>query len=501
MAEKIKANKSVQNKKEWKKGGKMKLITFVCTLAFVSFIAVSSYAEVQNIKVGGDLQVYGVAESNLDLDSSGNQTSEATDGVQDGEYITSYVRLYLSADLTDNVAAYIRLLNERDWGDTVTTAAALPNIGVPSPITARTDLDVHLDLAYVTFKDVLGYPLTVTVGRQELLYGEGFLIADGEISTLDGSYEYDLRKSFDAIRASIDLKPFTLDLFTAKFIEGVTANTDCDLYGVNLTYDYLDQATFDVGYYAVSYYHQPNVTGSGIINANDDSYTVTVRGEGEPLPQLIPGLFLKGEVAYQWGNKVETSSQTRADRDAWGGYVGAEYLFDFLMEPYIKTNLVIMTGDETYADKKHQKFDPLFSGEVYGLIANDRDLLSLNEVTRASRSDLTGEAMTNMRIFSLGGGLKPTESLKFDLTWYNYDVQDHWMNARGTGFGDEIDIKFDYDYTEDVKLGLAIAVFNPDSTDLGVDTTKEGVSTTLAANLVQRDDAAAQVIGSMKVSF
>lgn len=482
-----------KNKEEWKK---MRTINLICALALVLFVTHSVQAEVQNIKVGGDIQVYAVTEDDLDLDSSGISTGDTPVG--EGEYITSYARLYLSADLTDNVAAYIRLLSERDWGDDATAlGTAAPNAGVLNPNANRTDLDVELDLAYVTFKDVLGYPLTLTIGRQELFYGEGFLIADGEVNSYDGSFEYDLKKSFDAIKASFDLKPFTLDLFTAKFIEGVTSNTDADLYGVNLTYDYLDQATFDVGFFATSY-HPELVTNviTGTANAaDDDLYAISFRGEGEPLPQLIPGLFVKGELVYEWGDKLEGTTQS--DRDAWGGYGGLEYLLDFYMEPYIKTNLVIMTGDKTYGDSKYQKFEPLFSGEVYGLIANDRDLLGLNEVTRASRSDLTGEAITNMRIFSLGGGIKPTESTKIDFTWYSYDVQNKWVNASGDGFGDEIDITFDYDYTEDVRLGLTIAVFNPEGNELALDRTKEGISATSP----NRDDTATQVVGSLKVSF
>ena len=471
-------------------------MTVLCALALVVFMVNPIQAEVQNIKVGGDLQVYGVTEADYDLDNAANSSGDTTDG--GGDYLTSYVRLYLSADMTDNVAAYIRLINERDWGDNTALGTAAPNTGVVNPATDRTDLHVDLDLAYVTFKDVLGYPLTVTVGRQELFYGEGFLIADGEVYTASGTYEYDLRKSFDAIRASIDLKPFTVDLFTAKFIETVLqASQDCDLYGVNVTYDYLDQATFDVGLFATNYHPELvlNTTTATANSADDDCYTISVRGEGEPLPQLIPGLFLKGELAYQWGDKLEEVHIT--DRDAWGGYGGAEYLFDFFMEPYIKTNLVIMTGDKTYGDSKHQKFEPLFSGEVYGLIANDRDILGLNEATRASRSDLTGEAMTNMRIFSLGGGLKPTESTKVGLTWYNYDVQNKWVNARGSNFGDELDITFDYDYTEDVRLGMTIAVFDPAGKDLSLDTSKEGIPATTR----DRDDTATQVVGSLKVSF
>ena len=457
----------------------MKPIIFVCALAVALFLTPSLHAEVQNIKVGGDVQVYGVSESDYDLDDSASDAGS-------NDYITSYVRLYLSADMTDNVAAYIRLINERDWGGGITLGTTDPNTGIPA---AAGNDDIELDLAYVTFTDVLGYPLDLTVGRQELFYGEGFLIGDGDLNT-GGSYDYNLRESFDAVKASIDLRPFTLDLFLAKFIEGITQNTDCDLYGMNLTYDYLDQATFDFGLFATSYHPElvTNASNNTANSADEDCYTFSVRGEGEPLPQLIPGLFLKGEVAYQWGDKLE--SVTVSERDAWGGYGGAEYLFDFYMEPYVKTCMVIMTGDDKHGDDNYEKFEPLFGSETYGLIANDGDVLGLNAATRYSRSDLTGGAMTNMRIFSLGGGLRPTESTKVDLTWYNFDVQDKYANANGDNFGNEIDITFDYDYTEDVQLGLTIAVFNPSADDL-----------TVSESSIKRDDTASQVVGSLKVSF
>jgi hypothetical protein len=98
--------------------------------------------------------------------------------------------------------------------------------------------------------------------------------------------------------------------------------------------------------------------------------------------------------------------------------------------------------------------------------------------------------MTNMRVFSLGGGLRPTEATKVDVTWYNYDVQDKWSSASGDGFGNEFDIIVDYDYTEDVRLGMTIAIFNANGDDL-----------TVSESSIMRDDTATQVVGSLKVSF
>src|SRR3989338_8971955 len=98
-----------------------KRLIMILALAFVVGIAFSAYAEVQNVKVSGDINVQGVSRNNLIL--RGNSNAPKFDDVQTAfnEYdrrisgIISQMRLRVDADLTDNVSTTVRLINERVW--------------------------------------------------------------------------------------------------------------------------------------------------------------------------------------------------------------------------------------------------------------------------------------------------------------------------------------------------------------------------------------------------
>jgi len=60
--------------------------------------------------------------------------------------------------------------------------------------------EVFIDNLYLKIRDALKLPVTLTIGRQNIFLGEGFVILDG--NTYDGSRS----AYFDALRADIDLK-------------------------------------------------------------------------------------------------------------------------------------------------------------------------------------------------------------------------------------------------------------------------------------------------------
>ena len=145
-----------------------KRLILVLALAFVVSIAVCAYAEVQNVKVSGDLLMRAISRTNFTLN-------------KDDKYkvggLTSTARLRVDADLTDNVIATVRLLNERSWGAN--------SLGIPSGygkiiggIVDSVGDSVTIDLAYLTLKEFLYSPLTLTVGRQELRFGNALIIGD-----------------------------------------------------------------------------------------------------------------------------------------------------------------------------------------------------------------------------------------------------------------------------------------------------------------------------------
>ncbi|MCX7927601.1 MAG: hypothetical protein N2606_05640, partial [Candidatus Omnitrophica bacterium] len=172
-------------------------------LALVVGITFSAYAEVQNVKVGGDLGVIGATRSNLDF------TKDA-----DADAWVGQARVKIDAELTDNVGVTFRLLNERVWGGTADDNSE----------------EVDVDLAYVTMKeflnDTVGFPWTVVVGRQNIQLGSGLLIGAAGTNKSNttqlpaGLGDLSLSSAFDAIVNVMDFSPLTVTAAYVKASEG-----------------------------------------------------------------------------------------------------------------------------------------------------------------------------------------------------------------------------------------------------------------------------------------
>ena len=260
----------------------------IFAFAFVIAACCSAYAEVQNIKVSGDIESLAVFRNAFDLKSkearNGLNAVAPSAGIgiptdivgtffQQGtssNFFLTQARVRVDADLTDNVSATLRLIGEWMWGKEDT-----------GPIPRDSDTSVHVDLAYVTLKEFLYSPLTLIVGRQELHYGNDMIIGDPDTNMYasNGSIPGDLskRKAFDAIRAILNYDPLVIDLVYSKINGTALLNTgsqlrfglpqlrdlngayiersgdrlddDSDLFGINAKYDLGRKNTIVEGYY------------------------------------------------------------------------------------------------------------------------------------------------------------------------------------------------------------------------------------------------------------
>jgi hypothetical protein len=144
-------------------------------LASLGVGAAPAMADVQNVKISGDIDAKAIWHENYDLKKEDNTESETNATVtrfQDDEgFALSTVRVRIDADLTDNVSTAVRLLNQRKWGaDDADTG------------------DIEINLANVTLNELLYSPLTVTVGRQDLQYGRGFIVGSGLLLDPNGVF-------------------------------------------------------------------------------------------------------------------------------------------------------------------------------------------------------------------------------------------------------------------------------------------------------------------------
>ena len=460
-----------------------KRLIMVLAFAFVVGITCAAYAEVQNIKVSGDITVIG-AMRELDLDN-GNSGASPNNDPDKSQFIAGITRLRVDADLTDMVSATVRLINERLWGE------------ANNATSSEDASDIDLDLAYVTLKEFLYSPLTLTVGLQNLRFGNAMIVGDpltNNVAPLESIFtrtkanEADLtmRKAFEAIRATLDYDPLVVDIITAKINENTkTLQDDHDLYGVNMNYR-VDDNTLVEGYYFLKYMGRELFT-----TGPRKPYRVDVIG-GRLQTELADNLTYHLEAAWQLGkgalNPTGTALVSSAKRRAFAVETAASVNFpDTQYVPSLTGLYAFFSGQKGDINKRVTAWEPMYEDQKYGDIANAQF------------------PQSNAHIVGVIGTMKPADDVTLIGEYYAYwwdkkygdDVDaglatgsvtsvrgdNLWMRHKKFA-GSELDLKAIYDYTEDVQIALMTGLFFP------------------GGSFDERNDCiATEVIGSMKVTF
>jgi len=406
-------------------------------LAIVALIAMPAMASVQNVKVSGDIDATYVIRNNFDF--AGNSQSVAI----------SQTRLRVDSDLTDKVSATIGLINERAWGSTAATGS-----------------EIDLNLAYVTMKEMLYSPLTVTIGRQNFAFGNSLIIdsagPNNSVSADSGlsGVAADLSKQTaqDAVRLTFDYDPLTIDVLYSKIDQGTSTfdkvSDNTDLYGFNAAYQFNDEkASLVEGYFWVK-------------NAKDKIYVPGVRGS----MNVLDGWNLQAEVAAQLGEI--TLAQGKTDREAYVAQVLSNYSLPFektkKYEPVFGLAYTMYSGDKNPAgsgsgDDKYNAWDPMYENQAGGKIYNSLFDATNCQVLGATLSFTPMEdVMANVYYDNLAL-VKEVSGTSFALknsAGSNFSaIQDN-----DKGLGQEVGVVLTYDYTEDVQLGARAGVFFPGNT-------------------------------------
>ncbi len=436
-------------------------------VAMVALIAAPAFAAVQNVKVSGDIT------STLILDK--NVTATGAD--LKGSDILTQTELNVEADLTDNVSTKIGLINERVWGNTAATVGGNTNVNDPAASTS-----VDLETAYVTLKEFLYSPLTLTVGRQPLVYGNSLIVGSNSFaSNLPSAYNgFSKKGNFDAIKAVLSYNPLTIDLFASRIGNKATAvaahgsNDNINLYGINANYKLGDKmSTVVEGYLFAKMDDTTMSTGVGVTNPikSQDTYVPGLRVSTNP----IEGLNVQLEGAYQAGHvKIGTTQMTR---DAFAFQGGVNYALPVLkdMKPVLSANYKYLSGNRQTGDtvqKTGKNWDAMFENQDNGRIF-----------------DTLGLANSNVQLVKLSGEMTPIKDVTAALSWYGV-----WKAAKGQYVtnssnasmyeGSEVDGDLTYAYTEDVKLGLSAGMFMTGKT-----------------SLASADKNATQILTSVSVAF
>lgn len=453
----------------------MKLLKGLFVIALAIAFTIPAFAETQSIKLSGDVIVRYIMRDDYDFNSHDDDVADT-----DASYFMHNAEIQLDADLTDNVSATIRVVNQTDWNVSDITEAANQQLdwdphnavaagGLDGAQDNYGEFDVLVDLAYVTLKEFFFTPLTVRIGKQDVMFGKGFIIGglyddpNGQIS----ADEFSTINSLKAIRATWDYEPYTIDALFAMIEENeVQADDDEQLYGVNVGCDLSEYKNAEVELY---YWFVKDDESTNYITSKENRiHCFGGRGSFDPHEDIT----LYGELAVQGGTAVLTTVQPEPKlRSAWACDFGADIRLwedDYAWRPVFGAEYIFYSGnnnhDPTIAGEDFNGWNRMFRSKVDSAIHDHYNVYYTAGMPTAERAD------TNLHQFILKWGLQPMDNLSVDGRFIHFRLHENdWAptNAAGTvgwgvqekDVGNEIDIEWTYEYTEDVTFGLLSAWF------------------------------------------
>lgn len=455
----------------------MKYIKSMLMLAVCGiFVATSAYAETQNVKVSGSIDAYWFYRRNLDLQDN-NDIGSAPVGTtvfshgsagavnhrsDADEYFMTITQIQVSADLTDNVSTVINLVNQRDWN--AADFSTDDTTSVTTTATGTNEFDVVLDLAYVQMKEIFYSPLTLTIGRQDLLFGRGFIVGwnPQDPQGVTQADEFTQIQSFDAVRATLDFNPWTLDFVYSKIDENHhDPEDDTDLYIANINYQFSEYNAVAEGYYVG---HADRAALNGTATASQGSnitHTVGGRVQFDPISQITLG----AELAYQFGNYRAAAGNPDRDRTALAVDLFGTYRWDNTWKPELTLEYVHMSGesDHSATSSDYHAWNAPFRGPTYGWI---HEYLEGYYATAQAGDQSAGQ---NLQFLSVTGSLMPMDDLTLSGTYYYFWADEDMHTTIGSvssptlsdDLGHEFDVTVTYAYTEDVTFSTMYNVFIP----------------------------------------
>jgi len=373
------------------------------------------------------------------------------------------VRLTTNVKATDDTSVRITLQDTRVWG------TEGENIGGGPNLTTLGGQGNHLDLheAYLNVDNVLGAPVTLRAGRQELAYGDQRLIGNFNWSN-------DAR-SFDALKVMYTSDIVNVDAFWSKLNDnnvlaadassGGGGTNDADFYGLYATLKAIPNNTIDIyvlnlaGNFAGTTGVTPNVTGRSNLT------TIGARLNG-----AIAGLDYTLELPYENGSNTTGTGTTT---NAWAAAAKVGYSI-----PGAPAKLRV-GAEYDYAEGTSGGGD--HGNTFFNLFPTNHNKFGIMDLA----------AWRNISALNVNVSAQPTDKLGVYFAWWNLNkasAGDNWYTAAnwnnvpaaalqgGTShksIGNEIDLVGTYKYNNALTGEAGYGHF------FAGDAVKEGV---LAAN-------------------
>ena len=238
----------------------------------------------------------------------------------------SRLRLNLKFTVTDDIDVYIQPQDQRTWGQEV------------SVLNEDKNMDLHQGFAEL--RNLLGEPLTVKIGRQELQYGDQRLI-----SPLDW---HNIARAWDGIKVRYAPGSCWIDAFYTVIKEGNGAAEDQDFWGLYGSYTGVEDHEFDL--YLLGRQFRDNsfvdeLGGTG--DLIDTTAGARMKGKAAGFDYTLEGMFQFGHLA-----------KDRVKADAFAATLA--YTLELPWKPRLGVEVDWASGDKDPTDGKHGTFDPLY---------------------------------------------------------------------------------------------------------------------------------------------
>jgi hypothetical protein len=370
------------------------------------------------IKISGDIRGRVEGVNNQDYSSDKDDSDQK---------LLTRIRVMMEADFCPNFKAVARVIDAREFFSEI------------HPNTNEDALD--LSLGYVDIKAPKDIPLSLRIGRQELVYGDKRILANSEWSNYG--------RSFDAVKLSWKGEDKWIDLFWGNVVKAeryTFDDSDKNTHLAGLYGSITPQKSLTADAYLLYKYTDAEETkGEDGKTGSQDIYTIGSRVKGK-----LNAWDYNGEIAGQLG-KYGTD-----DVRAWALALAGGYTFDYEVKPRVGMELNHGSGDSDPTDGKHESFDILYPANHYKY--GYSDFFSLKN-------------MTDLRLMA---SCQPTNQWQVtgDVHFFWLDtVKDAWYDCRGktirkdsTGtadnfVGEEVNLLVNYTLNKNWKFETGYAHF------------------------------------------
>ena len=398
-------------------------------LLVILFASPAFAFDVSKLQFGGQVRMRGYSLINMwDFDDD-------ADG-DDWSVFRIKTSLFVKMDLDKDVTGYVKISNQ-NYGE-----------GVSYDEDNKSN-KLFVDNAYINVDNFFQLPISIRLGRQNLMYGSGFVLFDGNSQFASTSI------FFDGIKATWHINDkMKLDCLYFKDMENNRAKVvddDITLSGLYFTDKECPLTNARNELY--------------ILNREDEAIDKDITMFGYRISDKLDfGLDYSAEIALQTGDFSAT-----ADQDAIACKLDLGYtLKDVSVKPRFYLGYVSLSGDEA-GTSDNESWDSFYGGwpQFGDLLAwkylnvGPNNIISHYDPNYAAGSTIIGEVVyANFNMATIGVSANLFRNFSADIS-YSMLTIDETINNIDDDFGNYYQLKLKYRYTKALCFSVYAAMIDP----------------------------------------